>query len=518
MVDDKLVEKFTYHIMKKNVVIKNNNLFQGRKAFNGQQAAEEYLGVIDEDLKMSYELIEKAKRLLEQKQKENKVSFIPQVSTIPELYSHTTKDGVTSFWIKRSPTSNEYTRLAHDEGNLTLLAKAISKLITDDTKEKLFNILDRLKEENPDTKENIISLIISIIENNGLHKLNTLKEVPKGFTTNPKTPTVLYIDISNIPTLPKPTPAWDSLTNRMVIEETNLKGSDYFKAFIWSVFEENDRNRVFLYWYDEGNQGKSEVMNILKNEVLKDAATAFDFTTVNSHSAESLVGTRLIIQNEAVVKKLTSVPIVKQITGHDDVVINPKGKRQYSLPIDAKIMALSNTNPIVSSQGSELSRLLPIKNLPRTKEHYITNFREKLKNELLDFLGSCRIVYNELKKIKQIENFLSIETELSKTKTFLDYSGQLIEILEDTYTLESSPFGSKWKKIQTVVNKIIEEDDSLKGNVTSASPQLLDFLSKWAKQHGGKFIRIGANKGFEGLMLIKKETLLNTKQNSDIDL
>jgi hypothetical protein len=504
---DNLVNKFVGLLIKQSVSIKSNNFVRGRSAFNAHNAAENFLGAIDGDISMSYELVEKAKKLLEQKQKESKTSFVPTSSTIPELYTHTSKSGSTTYWIRTHAHKQLYILLSHDLSSPTLLVDAIIRLMSEDTRKKLINLADQLNIEEETDKNSIESLVSITISKNRTNSINSLSTMPKTFSTDEFTPTRVYFDLSSIPQVPQPTPAWDSLTKRMIIEDTTLKGSQYFKAFIWSIFEENDKNRVFLYWYDDGNQGKSEAINVLK-DVLSEGFTSFDFFNMNSHSAESIVDKRVLVQHEAIVKKLSAIQLVKQITGGDDIYINPKGRKAYSININAKIIVLSNNSPIVSSQGSELSRLLPIKNLPRTKEDYIPYFSQKLKDEVFDFLAKCKVAYNELKESKKDLNFLSIEEELSKADTFLDYAGQLIEILKEQYEIKPShkgEYGTKWKRIQSFINKIIEDDDSLKGNVSSATPQVLDFLEKWAKKHGGRFTRVGANKGFVGCVLVKKE-------------
>jgi hypothetical protein len=501
-----ILDKFLIQLNKKGVSVKHDSFVQGRKAYNAHSAAEDFLGLLGEDEAMSYELVKKAKEKLEQANK--KESFIPSASTIPELYTHTSESGATTFWLKKD-NSNIYILLSHDISSLNSLIDAIIRLMNNETRDKLIRIANTLNQQEETDKHSLTTLVGETIKTNREHKINALEEAPKTFTTDINTPARTFFDLSKVPVIPKETPAWDSFTSRMVIEDTTLKGSDYFKAFIWSIFEEKDENRVFLYWYDEGKQGKSEAINILDKYILKNAFVSFDFFKLNSHSAESLIDKRLVVQHEAVVKKLSAIPLVKQITGGDSVVINPKGRKQYSLHIDAKIIVLSNSSPIVSSQGSELSRLLPIKNLPRKEEHFIPFFKEKLKEEIFDFLTKCRETYYSLMKSKQDSNFLSIEQELSTAETFLDYAGQLIEILIETYEIRSSfkgEYGTSWKKVQKVINKIIEEDDSLKGNVSASTPQILDFLQKWARRHGGKFVRVGGNKGFVGCVLVKKET------------
>lgn len=505
MLNDDVVNRFITLLTRQGVSVKDNNFLKGRAAFNGFIAAENFLGALGEDLSMTYDLINKARLILEQKQRESHSTFIPSNSTIPELYTHTSEGGITTYWVKRNSDSNVFTLISHDLGAVNQLVDAIIRLMTNETREKLIKLANELNISEGSNKHSLTSIVHQAIDANRQHSLNILENVPKTFTTDPNTPARIFFDTTKIPREPKETPAWDSITNRMIIEDTNLNGGEYFKAFIWSVFEERDKNRVFLYWYDEGNQGKSEVINILEHSILKGAAVSFDFLKFNSHSAESLISKRLIIQHEAVVKKLSSIPIVKQITGRDSVVINPKGKKQFSIQIDAKIIVLSNQAPIVSSQGSELSRLLPIKNKPRNESHFIPFFSEKLQDEVYDFLGKCKKAYMDLQSKKQKTNFLSIEEELSKADTFLDYAGQLADLLEARYDLVPSAFGSKWKAVQTIINKLIDEDDSFKGNISSGSPQLLDFLAKWAKKHGGGFIRTGNNKGFNKLIIVKKD-------------
>lgn len=497
-----ILDKFLVQLNKKEVTIKQGQFVQGRKAFNAHQAAEDFLGVIGEDESMSYELVKRAKEKLEQANK--KESFIPSKSLIPELYTFTSESGTTTYWLKRDLSKEVYTLLSADLSNSSILIDSIIRLMGEDTRNNLLKLVTRVNEDNENDKMTLSILVSQVLSSNRDSVLNSLSEMPKTFTTDVKKPARIYFDLQRLPKEPKETPAWDSLTNRMTIEGTTLKGSEYFKGFIWSIFEETDKNRVFLYWYDSGNQGKSETVNVLM-DVLKGASTAFDFFNLNSHSAESIVGKRLLVQHEAVVKKLSAIQLVKQITGGDAIVINPKGRKAYSINIDAKIIVLSNNSPIVSSQASELSRLLPIKNLPRTQEHEVNFFGEKLKEEVFDFLAKCKIAYNKLKSDNLKSNFLSIEKELKDVDIFKDYSGQLIDIIEAKYELNASAFGTKWKTIQKIINKELEEDESLKGNVNSASPQLLDFFDKWARKHGGSFIRRGSEKGFQELIFEKKK-------------
>ena len=501
-----LIYQFVSFLEAKGIKLKNYEFVQGRKHIQIHPIAEDFLRLKNERVSMSYDLIEKAREVLERKQKED-TKFVPSSSTIPELYTHTSESGATTFWIKKD-NSNIYILLSHDLSSQNLLVDAIIRLLSDETRTKLIKLAESLNQNEDTDKYSLTALVNETIKTNREHKLNILKEAPKTFTTDKNTPARTFFDISKIPLKPKETPAWDSLTKRMIIEDTNLSGSDYFMAFIWSIFEEKDENRVFMYWYDKGKQGKSEAINVLDKYILKNAFVSFDFFKLNSHSAESLIDKRLIVQHEAVVKKLSAIPLVKQITGGDSVVINPKGRKQYSLHINAKIIVLANEPPIVSSQNSELSRLLPIKTLTRGKEHFIPLFKEKLKDEIYDFLAKCKEIYYNLIKSKQDPNFLSIEEELINANTFLDYAGQLIEIIKENYELKLSDKGeryTKWKKVQSIINKIIEDDDSLKGNVSAASPQVLSFFEKWSKEHGGKFIRNGANKGFVGCVLVKKE-------------
>ena len=415
-----LVYQFVSFLETKGIKLKNYDFVHGRKHIQIHPIAEDFLRLKNERVSMSYDLIEKAREVLERKQKED-TKFVPSNSTIPELYTHTSESGATTFWLKKD-NSNTYILLSHDMSSVSILNDAIVRLMSDDTRTKLIKLANSLNQQEDTDKYSLTSLVNETIKTNREHKLNILKEAPKTFTTDKNTPARTFFDISKIPINPKETPAWDSFTSRMVIEDTNLNGGDYFKAFLWSIFEEKDENRVFLYWYDEGKQGKSEAINVLDKYILKNAFVSFDFFKLNSHSAESLIDKRLIVQHEAVVKKLSAIPLVKQITGGDSVVINPKGRKQYSLHIDAKIIVLSNSSPIVSSQGSELSRLLPIKNLSRGKEHFIPFFKEKLKEEIYDFLAKCKATYYNLMKSKQDSNFLSIEDELAKADTFLDYA------------------------------------------------------------------------------------------------
>lgn len=500
---DDILNRFVEKLKKKDVSVKDNKAMQGRKVFDLQYEAEEFLDTLGVNLAMSYELVKKAKEKLQELATKKHIGH--DSLYIPEVSMHITKGGSVSYWIKRSSEAELYVLLDHDLKNPTLLHKAITLLCSQETKDKLAQELERVNmTREEDKKIRPEQIIGKWLEHDTHSEKSLLKSQPVTFTTNKNTPARIYINLNSIPKEPKDTPAWDSLVNRLTIEGTNLKAKDYFMAFIWSIFEESDRNRVFLYWYDNGKQGKSVAINSLKNK-LGEAFDTFDFLNASNHSTESIVNKRLIVQHEGVIKKLTASQLVKQITGGDDIRINPKGRTEYSIKVDAKILVVSNEPPIVSAQLSELSRLLPIKLETRQESDFIDDFEYKINQELDDFLSKCRIVYNKLKTENKEATFLSIENHLIDNDNFKDAITSFIDTLSNRYELRPSIFGSKWKTIQAIINKLIEEDDSFKSKVNSATPKLLDFLSKWAKNHGGRFIRNGANKGLEGVQLVKKE-------------
>lgn len=508
-----LVERFVDKLRNKNITIKDNQFLQGRKQFDIRESAEDYLDTLGVNLNMTYDLIKKAKERLQELTTKQPVEH--NSIYLPEVAVDLSDDARISFWLRDSIHGNLYKRLAYDLGQPMLLYKGLIPMLSNETIAKVKEVVDRAnltKREN-ERKVTYEQVIGEWIDNDIKSKASILKTKPVPFTTNPNTPTTLFIDLSPIPETPKETPAWDSVLNRLRFEGMEINAKDYFMAFIWSIFEETDRNRVFLYLYDEGKQGKSVIVHSLEH-ILGKAIDTFDFLAATTHSTESLVTKRLIVQHEGIIRKLSSHQLVKQITGRDSIRINPKGRTEYTAIIDAKIVVLSNDKPMVSSQLSELSRLLPIKLESRTDKDFTEDFSNVLKEELYDFLSNCRITYNKLKAADREETFLSIDKHLKYNPNYYDYVSMFIETFKERYELQPSVFGSKWKKIQTMINKEIDDDDSFKKNVSSASPKLLDFLAKWAKQHGGEFIRFGNNKGFDKLVLVKKETKDNSKEEA----
>lgn len=346
-----------------------------------------------------------------------------------------------------------------------------------------------------------------------------LDKDPVNYTTNKNTPTLKYLNIEGLGKASGFCGSWDNFTGRLSIKGIDLDAEKFYRAFVWSILEESDTNRSFLYLYDQGKTGKSVTARVLQNFLGTGASgcsTTFDFTASGSHQTELLIGKRFIVQNESWAKKLVSNSLLKAVTGGDTIMINPKNKPTMSVFVQAKVMVLSNEKPVVGMSKAELSRLLPITVAEMREEDYSPTFEEDLKNELPVFLTKCKKDYYDLKNTSKTAWFLSIEEKLAKSDDFRDFYSQVVANLFDQYRFERTGIenGQKHLEITTIISKIIREDQDLKdAKLSVTSPAIFEALDREAKKHNGRYSQEIGKKGFKGVRLVER-----IKKESDIPL
>lgn len=216
-----------------------------------------------------------------------------------------------------------------------------------------------------------------------------INEQPALISWNPETPAFLQLSESLIS--PGPTPNWDALTSRMSHPEI-------YMAFIWSIFEPRSNGRQVLWLHGAGKDGKSSasyaITKFLGEKFVLSLSTG-DYD--DNFFWHRCYGKRLAIYGDCSNNFFLKKEKIKQLTGGDQVMINPKGERAFTAQVYSKIIVNSNLFPHINVLNrSELSRLILI-----TIKKYDgifadsgdNDYKERLYQEMPAFLYKCRQYY-----------------------------------------------------------------------------------------------------------------------------
>lgn len=214
-----------------------------------------------------------------------------------------------------------------------------------------------------------------------------LKETPKSFTWSNED----HWSLKRLDFIPEEGdfPAWKEFLDR-------LSSPEDFMAFIWSVFEEKNKSRQFLYMYDPaGEGGKTTVIGVL-GDVFGNSFGALNNSNTNGSAQRwllgQLYGKRLAAWGDCKNPKFCMSEIVRNITSNDWVSVELKGENPFSTQMYMKLIIGSNHEPQITSGGADTSRLINIFVKENTKKDD-PEWKESLKKELPYFLYECQKIY-----------------------------------------------------------------------------------------------------------------------------
>lgn len=211
-------------------------------------------------------------------------------------------------------------------------------------------------------------------------------------------------DENNIPT-------WCKFRDSLVNAEYSFK---QFAAWIWVMFDEDavNNNRQCLWLYGDGFDGKSTIINMIKNIINNDITKTDGCGSLNGNImtqfwATSVVDKVLVCVNEVRDPHFLSSSYIHQWLGGDDVSVEAKGMTPYSKQLRARCVIASNPEPIINkSENNEITRIIPIRiaksffnidKLNETNKNIVKNtFKEDLFRERWNFLKFCKLTFQEM--------------------------------------------------------------------------------------------------------------------------
>lgn len=172
------------------------------------------------------------------------------------------------------------------------------------------------------------------------------------------TPALHYIGLDTLSTCEGEIAAWDSFLRKMKPEEAEV-----FKAFVWSIFDAENRGRQLLYLMDEGYSGKSAVLAAIHDALGEELCVALSKESLNNQFAYSKIwNRRLVTIGDCKNPRLIRSQAMHSILGGDFVDVEYKGESSFSYKLGCRVIVASNIMlELDACARNEYSRILPIK-------------------------------------------------------------------------------------------------------------------------------------------------------------
>ena len=315
--------------------------------------------------------------------------------------------------------------------------------------------------------------------------------MPDTITNDPKRASFNFIDIDAVTSIRGEHPAWDIFLKRMSVDEAEV-----FKAFVYSVFDAENRGRQALYLYDGGYSGKSCALNAFMEILGFGLCAAVQKESLNNQFGFSKVwDKRLVIYPDNKNTLLIKSERFHQLLGGDVVDVEYKNRASFSAKLNCRVIAAGNKPLSIDvNSRNELTRVIPICiNLSddMMREQKIvqldengnivrdpfgnpkvigdSKFPKDMKDQLLAFLHDCKPAYERL--CPNRSDIILPDSIYATLQTFDDESNDLCEdIVSRAFTVSSSH--------EPVITNV--DGTTTKNYITTAelSAQFRKFVSK----------------------------------------
>lgn len=181
--------------------------------------------------------------------------------------------------------------------------------------------------------------------------------MPKIFTNDPTVPCFHYYDLESVKTVEGLYPAWEEFLTRFSEEE-----ADVFKAFVWSIFDAENRGRQCLYLLDRGYSGKSAIINAIANAIGSELHVALSKDSLSNQFAFSKVwDKRFVTIGDNKNQNLVRSQAMHSMLGGDIVDVEYKGRDTFPSRLQCKVFVASNVPLNIDVKArNEYTRVLPI--------------------------------------------------------------------------------------------------------------------------------------------------------------
>lgn len=201
--------------------------------------------------------------------------------------------------------------------------------------------------------------------------------------------------------------AWDIFMQQFSTDKMKKE----FMSWIYGIFYDKDYDRRMLWIEGSNETGKSSITNAIVRLMMK----------INKHSVKGLNNDkdlfkmdnfdkcRLVIISDLKNPNIFDNQVIYNITGGDYYDIREPHKAPRLVQIMAKVLITSNIAPVIDiNKGDQVSRMLHITldkdNVYKVKDKLGDNFRQRLNDQLPNFIHYCAQFYTKPPKIKKNKN------------------------------------------------------------------------------------------------------------------
>ena len=181
--------------------------------------------------------------------------------------------------------------------------------------------------------------------------------MPKIITNDRNTRFFHFFDLEAAKEVQGEHPAWDEFTSRFTPDE-----ADVFRAFVWSIFDAENRGRQCLYIYDRGYSGKGVVFDAIAHYIGSDlhAALSKD-SAINQFAYSKVWDKRLVTVGDNKNANFIRSQFAHSLLGGDWIDVECKGQDSFSAKPQCRVMVGSNKALSIDAKArNESSRVLPI--------------------------------------------------------------------------------------------------------------------------------------------------------------
>lgn len=190
-----------------------------------------------------------------------------------------------------------------------------------------------------------------------------LSDLPDGeVTLLPHSPEYRFLSKVDVEYDPEAeAPEFDSFLDEVLESEEDKK--TIYEMIGYTLWPRYDISNRFLILYGEGSNGKTVLLNAVKEFLGDDATTSFDLQEFeqNRWPVGYLPGARANISADLSAKKLKSSNTIKKLTGDDSLMGEKKGKDMFQFTNNAKMLFAANDPPVIDDSSYAIyRRLLPV--------------------------------------------------------------------------------------------------------------------------------------------------------------
>jgi hypothetical protein len=187
-----------------------------------------------------------------------------------------------------------------------------------------------------------------------------------------------------------PIPHWRSFLDRL------NDGVAFAAWFGGCYYQLMPRSRQIMYVSEDGEGAKSVIVAELRRLMGGNAATK----SINAHAntrffTKSCVGKCFAVVPDNSNPRIIMSGVLKEISGADTCSIEGKFEPVYDAALGAKVLVVSNLEPDISRERSNITRTLWLILAPLAVPHIDVHFPEKLEQEAAGFLAYCLECFKE---------------------------------------------------------------------------------------------------------------------------